>query len=87
MTDFDGVTYDPERDHDRLAKQLSAVRAVLSDHEFHTLYYLSLITGAPEASVSARIRDLRKTRWGSNIIERRYIGSGLWEYRMVPRDG
>lgn len=79
---FDGETYDPERDHDRLALQLKAVRAVMSDHEYHTLYHIALLTGYPEASISARLRDLRKPKYGSNIIERHYVVDGLWEYRM-----
>lgn len=83
MTDFDGVTFDPERDHDRLARQLAAVRQVMSDHEWHTLFGLALITGYPEASISARLRDLRKARHGSNTVERHYVGSGLWEYRLA----
>lgn len=81
--DFDGATFDPDRDHERLAKQLTAVRRAMSDHEWHTLYALSLTTLAPEASVSARIRDLRKAKHGGHTIERRYMGGGLWEYRLV----
>ena len=81
--DFDGATYDPERDGERLHKQLKAVRVALSDHEWHTLYALSIITGAPEASVSARLRDLRKAKNGSHTVERRYAGDGLWEYRLA----
>ena len=56
------------------------------DHEWHTLYGLSLTTLAPEASVSARLRDLRKQKYGAHTIERRHIGSGLWEYRLAPRE-
>ena len=81
--DFDGATFDPERDGERLHKQLKAVREAMSDHEWHTLYALSLVTLAPEASVSARLRDLRKAKYGSHTIERRYFGAGLWEYRLA----
>ena len=80
--DFDGATYDPGRDSERLNRQLVAVRRAMSDFEWHTLYALSLITGAPEASVSARLRDLRKAKHGGRIVERRYVGDGLWEYRL-----
>jgi hypothetical protein len=79
----DGETFDPERDGERLALQLKAVRRAMSDHKWHTLYGLSIATGAPEASASARLRDLRKPNHGSNIIERRYVNNGLWEYRMA----
>ena len=81
--DFDGATFDPDRDGERLTKQLVAVRQAMSDHDWHTLYALSIITGAPEASISARIRDLRKAKHGSNTVERRYMGDGLWEYRLA----
>lgn len=38
-----------------------------------------------EAGVSARLRDLRKARFGSHTIERRRVpnGNGLHEYRLV----
>lgn len=81
--DFDGATFDPVRDQERLAKQMIAVRQAMSDHEWHTLFQLSLATGAPEASISARLRDLRKARYGSHTIERRYVARGLWEYRLA----
>ncbi len=80
---MNGETYDEQRDGERLKKQLVAVRQYMADHEWHTLYALSLMTGAPEASVSARLRDLRKSKYGGHIIERRHIGNGLWEYRLA----
>lgn len=84
---FDGDTYDPTRDEDRLKRQLDLVRRAMSDKQWHTLMYLSIHAGAPEASVSARLRDLRKSKHGSHIIERRYTGNGLFEYRMDPEKG
>lgn len=83
---FDGETFDQERDGGRLARQLAAVRRAMSDNEWHSLWNLSILTGAPEASVSARLRDLRKPKHGSRTISRRHIGDGLWEYRMEPID-
>jgi hypothetical protein len=80
---MNGETYDPIRDGERLRKQLVAVRQAMADHEWHTLYALSLMTGAPEASVSARLRDLRKSKYGSYTVERRHVGNGLWEYRLL----
>lgn len=81
---FDGDTYSGERDGGRLFAQLVRVRLILSDGEWHTLPELSATTGDPEASVSARIRDLRKRKWGSRIVLREYAGHGLWRYRLVP---
>jgi hypothetical protein len=33
-------------------------------------------------SISARLRDLRKDEHGSHIVERRYVGDGVFEYRL-----
>jgi hypothetical protein len=35
-------------------------------------------------SVSARVRDLRKDKFGSHRVDRRYAGNGVWEYRLYP---
>jgi hypothetical protein len=81
-----GQTYDDTRDRDRLNRQARLVWRVMSDGAWHTLGELSAATGGePEASVSARLRDLRKPRFGSHIIRRRYVGGGLWEYRWEGR--
>lgn len=80
---FDGETFDSERDSDRLQRQLAAVRRAVNDGRWWTLSELALAAGAPEASVSARLRDLRKPKFGHHIIEREYAGGGLWRYRMV----
>ena len=83
---FDGQTYDHARDHSRLESQLADVRKVMGDGHWHSLYDLEVWTYHPQASISARIRDLRKVRFGGHIIERRYVRAGIWEYRMVlPR--
>ncbi len=39
--------------------QIEKVELAMRDGEFRTLAEIAAITGAPEASVSARIRDLR----------------------------
>lgn len=83
LWDFDGRTYERKRDQGRLSRQLIAVRSILADGEWHTLDDLAARTGEPEASISARIRDLRKARFGGHTVERRYVERGLWEYRMV----
>ena len=81
---FDGETIEPARDHDRLRAQLHRVLNAVSDHEWRTLHQISAITGDPEASVSARLRDLRKDKFGGYTIERRPVkdGNGLFEYRL-----
>lgn len=81
---FDGKTYNPEEDYERLASQLQAVTNIMSDNEWHTLAELHAEVGGSEAAISARVRDLRKPKYGSRTIMRRYVGYGVWEYRMEP---
>ena len=73
--DFDGVTYDPERDKARLTGQLERVYEVVRHGDWHTLASIAAITGAPEGSVSARLRDLRKEKFGSYDIRRKRVGN------------
>jgi len=82
FTDFDGATYDPERDRDRLTAQIRRVYTLMRDGQWRTLSEISQATGDPEASVSARLRDLRKPKWGGYLVERHYVTRGLWQYRV-----
>jgi len=87
---FKGETFDPVRDGERLAGQLDRVRKVMTKYyplgTWFTLAKLSLLAEAPEASVSARLRDLKREgkESGEFTIERRYVRKGLWEYRVSP---
>lgn len=83
--DFDGDTYDAARDKDRLVRQLGRVRDVMLDGKWRTLLRIANEVGAPEASVSARLRDLRKVKFGGYIVDRRYLADGLWEYHVSAR--
>lgn len=78
----DGATFDAVFDFDRLNAQAKRVFRVMADGEWRTLRELAGATGDPEASVSARLRDLRKPRFGGLTVERRRRGRGLWEYRI-----
>lgn len=83
---FDGKTYDVARDGVRLKGQLCRVFDAMRSGEWFTLSRLADRVGGSEAGVSARIRDLRKEKFGGHVIERRNAGGGLWEYRLVePR--
>jgi len=85
---FDGATYDHERDHDRLTAQLDAVRMFMWDSDWHTLDQIATAVGHPPASVSARLRDLRKSKFGGFIVDRQYVERGLFQYRLrVPGAG
>lgn len=86
---FDGRTYLPERDGKRLKSQLEAVRHVMSDGRWRTYAdihrELSLLgIRATETSISARMRDLRKPKFGAYEVQSQCIDrdSGLWAYRM-----
>ena len=84
---FDGTTYDPERDHNRLKSLLDRVRTVMNDGKWHTLAELGRWAEGSEAGVSARLRDLRKRRFGAYRVDRRRIVGGLYEYRLRKPDG
>lgn len=84
---FDGTTYDPNHDKIRLNGQLLAVYTIMQDGEWHTLSWIRDRVGkGSEAAISARLRDLRKARFGAYEVQRRRKGSfnaGLFEYRLV----
>lgn len=79
----DGETFEKDRDFERLNAQHLRVMGVMLDGGWHSLSEISGTTGDPEASVSARIRDFRKERFGKHEIEKRHVESGMWEYRLV----
>ena len=87
----DGVTFSPANDTARLNRQAWAVWLVVRDSAWRSLAEISAACGEPEASVSARLRDLRKSRFGSHLVERRRrVGDagesrGTFEYRVTPR--
>ena len=85
---FDGATIRKE-DRLRLGTQMEKVSSLMADGKWRTLEEISLEVGAPQASVSARLRDLRKKRFGLYDVERRKTGEptgGLHEYRVIPLD-
>ena len=82
--DFDGETYERDKDQVRLSRQGQVVYNVMRDGKWRTLSYLNRLTGEPEASISARLRDLRKEKFGGFDVQRRRINDGgLYEYRVL----
>lgn len=79
---FDGRTYDPELDHDRLKSALGRVYEAMKGGQWFTLRELAEQAGCSEAGASARLRDLRKERFGSHRVESRRRSGGTWEYRL-----
>lgn len=86
---FDGETFDPALDADRLTRQLDTVRRLMADGVWRTLAEIHAASGVPEASASARLRDLRKARHGAYTVLRRRRDMptrGIWEYRVLPTE-
>ena len=86
MAHFDGDDYVADRDHHRLTGQILRVKNLMSDGVWRTLHQIAELTGDPESSVSAQLRNLRKTRFGSHNVERRYINNGLYQYSLRIED-
>lgn len=80
-----GSSYEREFDYERLNRQQRRVAELMADGEWRTLAAISTATGDPEASVSARLRDLRRPSMGGFTVERRRAlpGSGTYQYRLL----
>jgi hypothetical protein len=79
---FDGATFNQARDGKRLTAQFAKVRDLMLDGEWRTLQQIAALTDSPMQSVSARLRDLRKERFGGYTVRRRNISNGLYEYQV-----
>ncbi len=91
---FDGESYDAPRDSARSSSRLTrsfcaAVYELMRDGRWRTHWQIKDALWqrwqiqASETSVSARLRDLRKIRFGSHLVERERIDGGLYAYRLV----
>jgi len=74
----------------RFPKQLRNVQTLMADGRWRSLQEVADATGWPPASVSARLRDLRKPGHGAHSVHvrRRMIGGHLTrlrEYRLAVR--
>lgn len=85
---FDGETFEPKLDQVRLNGQLLRVYECMKDGQWRTLGHIVEACGHrdSEAAVSARLRDLRKPKFGSHTVERRRITAGLFDYRLIVRN-
>ena len=82
---FDGKTYNRQFDFFRLNTQLSRVLDLMIDGKWRTLREIANEIESPEASISARLRDLRKRKFGEFYVNRRRRGddkAGLFEYSV-----
>jgi len=83
MDRFNGSDYDPVRDDVRLTGQLLRVWNAMEDGAWRTLDQIAAATGDPQASISAQLRHLRKPRFGGHEVEKRHLGNGLFQYRVI----
>ena len=79
---FGGITYAPALDHARLTGQLLRVFELMKDGQWRTLAEIAAVVGGTEAAVSARLRDLRKSKYGAREVFRQRVNAGLWKYRI-----
>ena len=86
MSDFDGDTFSAALDGKRLSSQFARVFALMRDGRWRTLAGIAnQCRPATEASVSARLRDFRKEKFGNHLVEHRRDETveGLWWYRLI----
>lgn len=81
--DFEGSTYAPDVDRLRLASAQARVLALMADGEWRTLAEIAVGARTSEAGASARLRDLRKARYGKQTVERERLKCGRWRYRLI----
>lgn len=79
---FHGPDVTPE-DEERLGTLLGRVRAHMADGEWHTLREVADACRGSEASVSARLRDLRRPEHGGLEVQRKRLSAGVWLYRVA----
>ncbi len=83
-----GSTYCAQFDAARLGAQCQRVLTLMLDGQIRTLREIAAITGDPEASISARLRQIRHAEInGANVydVEKRRRGDpslGIWEYKV-----
>lgn len=86
---FDGETHEPEHDRKRLGRQLQAVFDLMQDGAWWTLdnlerelFWRFAVTASTQ-SISARLRDLRKPKFGGHTVNRRRLCGGVYEYQLI----
>ena len=83
--DRDGETFDRTRDLDRLDNAMGRIFSKMKDGKWYTLAELAAAGECSEACASARVRDLRKAKFGGFHVSRSHCGNGLWKYRLAGK--
>ena len=80
-----GPAYDERLDGERLASQLHRIKLLMFDGRWRTVRDIATTIHAPEPSLQAQLRHLRKVRFGGYQVDKRRVHeTGLWEYRVLP---
>lgn len=86
---FDGSDIEPENDNKRLTGQLNDIYNLMIDGAWRTLGEIEKLTGHPQASISAQLRNFRKPRFkailGDLVVNKQRRGrreDGLFEYQL-----
>ncbi len=80
---FNGSDYDHARDSERLTSQYQVIFDLMKDGHERTLNQIALITGYSSSSISAQLRHMRKPRFGSHVVTKKYLGNGLFTYGLI----
>ena len=80
---FDGADYDHKRDSARLTSQIETIFNLMRDGKFRSVAEIGRLTGYPENSIQAQLRNLRKARFGSHTLNRKHIKNGFNLYQIV----
>ena len=68
---------------ERMDSRNKAIFKVMKNEKWFTLKEINELTGYPSATASAGIRDFRKSQFGSNIVEKNYLGKGIYQYKLI----
>lgn len=83
---FHGSDYEPGRDKGRLATQIERIRRLMVDGVGRTVSEIAAITGDPENSVSAQLRNLRHEENGNwDVRKRLRQAPALYEYFIAGK--
>lgn len=83
---FSGQTYSKKHDQKRLTGQILRIYDLMQDGRWRTLAEIERVTRDPQASISARLRDFRKERFGGHELNKQPRGdrdNGLWDYQLI----
>ena len=86
VAEFDGKHYDKTKDKTRLTKQMQGVYDCINMGSWKTVEEISKVTGYPQPSISAQLRNLRKEKFGGLDVRGRYrVGTRIFEYRLEQK--